>query len=99
MIAACLATSSSTSPTARRERLRQVQRHDGVFDQIKKLGDYVWYTGVIEHATMTDCTAASRHSADDADVVKGRAGSPYANVTITTWTRLAVVVETACRNI
>ena len=38
---------------------------------------HVWYTGVIEHATMTDYTAAGI-PADDADVVKGRAGSPYA---------------------
>ncbi|MBC6991850.1 alpha-amylase family glycosyl hydrolase [Hymenobacter sp. BT491] len=45
---------------------------------IKKLGaSHVWFTGVIEHATMTDYT---KHgiALDDADVVKGRAGSPYA---------------------
>lgn len=38
---------------------------------------HVWYTGVLEHATMTDY---SEHgiALDDADVVKGRAGSPYA---------------------
>jgi glycosidase len=47
-------------------------------EEIKKLGvSHVWYTGVIEHATMTDYTTAGI-PADDADVVKGRAGSPYA---------------------
>ena len=46
--------------------------------EIKALGvSHMWYTGVIEHATMTDYTAAGI-PADDADVVKGRAGSPYA---------------------
>lgn len=39
--------------------------------------DYVWYTGIIAHASLTDY---SRYgiAKDDADVVKGRAGSPYA---------------------
>ena len=51
---------------------------DKALDEIKKLGvSHVWYTGVIEHATMTDYTTAGI-PADDADVVKGRAGSPYA---------------------
>ena len=51
---------------------------DKALDEIKKMGvSHVWYTGVIEHATMTDYTAAGI-PADDADVVKGRAGSPYA---------------------
>lgn len=46
--------------------------------EIKKLGaHYIWYTGVIEHATMTDYTAYGIKS-DDPDVVKGKAGSPYA---------------------
>jgi glycosidase len=36
---------------------------------------HMWYTGIIEHATMT---AYPGIPADDADVVKGRAGSPYA---------------------
>lgn len=45
---------------------------------IKELGvTHVWYTGVIEHATLTDYTAFGVRP-DDADVVKGRAGSPYA---------------------
>ncbi len=45
---------------------------------IKELGvSHIWYTGVIEHAVLTDYT---KHNIplDDADVVKGRAGSPYA---------------------
>ncbi|WP_201984365.1 alpha-amylase family glycosyl hydrolase [Hymenobacter rubidus] len=51
---------------------------DKALDEIKKMGvSHVWYTGVIEHATMTDYTAAGIPP-DDADVVKGRAGSPYA---------------------
>ena len=46
--------------------------------EIKDLGaTHIWYTGIIEHATMTDYTA-SGIPLDDADVVKGRAGSPYA---------------------
>lgn len=38
---------------------------------------HMWYTGVIEHATMTDYSAYGIKP-DDPDVVKGRAGSPYA---------------------
>lgn len=38
---------------------------------------HVWYTGVIEHALLSDYTAFGI-PLDDADVVKGRAGSPYA---------------------
>lgn len=46
--------------------------------EIKDLGaTHIWYTGVIEHATMTNYTA-SGIPLDDVDVVKGRAGSPYA---------------------
>jgi glycosidase len=45
---------------------------------IKELGvTHVWYTGVIEHAVLTDYTQYGI-PLDDADVVKGRAGSPYA---------------------
>jgi len=45
---------------------------------IKELGvTHIWYTGVIEHATLTDYSAYGI-PVDDADVVKGRAGSPYA---------------------
>src|ERR1700760_4577016 len=46
--------------------------------EIKKMGfTHVWFTGVIEHATMTDYSKFGI-KADDPDVVKGRAGSPYA---------------------
>ena len=38
---------------------------------------HIWYTGAIEHAVLTDYTKYGI-SLDDADVVKGRAGSPYA---------------------
>ncbi|MEX2233020.1 MAG: alpha-amylase family protein [Cyclobacteriaceae bacterium] len=45
---------------------------------ITELGaTHVWYTGVLEHALLTDYTA-NGIPLDDADVVKGRAGSPYA---------------------
>ncbi len=45
---------------------------------IKELGvTHVWYTGVLEHAVLTDYTEFGI-PLDDADVVKGRAGSPYA---------------------
>lgn len=45
---------------------------------IRQLGaTHVWYTGVLEHATQTDYSAY--HIAPDApQVVKGKAGSPYA---------------------
>lgn len=47
-------------------------------DGIKELGTtYVWFTGVIAHASLTDYSAFGI-APDDADVVKGRAGSPYA---------------------
>lgn len=45
---------------------------------IKELGaTYVWYTGILHHAVIRDYSAYSI-SHDDPDVVKGRAGSPYA---------------------
>jgi glycosidase len=45
---------------------------------IKELGvTHVWYTGALEHALLTDYSIAGI-PLDDADVVKGRAGSPYA---------------------
>jgi glycosidase len=45
---------------------------------IKELGTtHVWFTGVLEHALLTDYSAYGI-PLDDADVVKGRAGSPYA---------------------
>lgn len=46
--------------------------------EIKALGvTHIWYTGVLHHATITNYTAYGI-SNDDPDVVKGRAGSPYA---------------------
>ena len=51
---------------------------DGALTELKKLGvSHVWYTGVLEHATMTDYSAEGIRP-DDPDIVKGRAGSPYA---------------------
>ena len=46
--------------------------------EIKDLGvTYIWYTGVPHHALIRDYTAIGI-SNDDPEVVKGRAGSPYA---------------------
>lgn len=51
---------------------------DKALAEIKSLGvTHIWYTGVIEHAVLTDYTSYGI-PLDDADVVKGRAGSPYA---------------------
>jgi glycosidase len=51
---------------------------DKALSEIKALGvSHVWYTGVIEHATMTDYSAYGIKP-DDPDIVKGIAGSPYA---------------------
>lgn len=52
--------------------------NDRALVSIKQLGiTHVWYTGVLEHALLTDYTKFGI-PLDDADVVKGRAGSPYA---------------------
>ncbi len=46
--------------------------------EIKDLGvTHIWYTGVPQHAVIRDYTEYGI-SNDDPDVVKGRAGSPYA---------------------
>ncbi|HWD89511.1 MAG TPA: alpha-amylase family glycosyl hydrolase [Mucilaginibacter sp.] len=51
---------------------------DKALQELKAMGfTHIWYTGVIEHATMTDYSAYGI-KVDDPDVVKGRAGSPYA---------------------
>jgi glycosidase len=51
---------------------------DTALHEIKDLGvTYIWYTGVPHHALIRDYTAVGI-SNDDPDVVKGRAGSPYA---------------------
>ena len=47
-------------------------------EEIKDLGvTYIWYTGVPHHALIRDYSA-NGISNDDPEVVKGRAGSPYA---------------------
>ncbi|MFB2814101.1 alpha-amylase family protein [Shewanella xiamenensis] len=51
---------------------------DAALISIKDLGvTHVWYTGVPHHALIGDYSAIGV-SHDDPDVVKGRAGSPYA---------------------
>ena len=49
-----------------------------VLKRIKTMGvTHVWFTGVLRHASQTDYTAYGI-PAQNAEVVKGRAGSPYA---------------------
>jgi len=51
---------------------------DKALTEIRQLGvNYIWYTGVPHHALVGDYTKYGI-SNDDPDVVKGRAGSPYA---------------------
>lgn len=51
---------------------------DKALQEIKKLGvTHVWFTGVPHHDVISDYTKYGI-SNDDPDVVKGRAGSPYA---------------------
>ncbi len=51
---------------------------DKALEEIKKLGvTHIWYTGVPHHDVIRDYTKFGI-SNDDPDVVKGRAGSPYA---------------------
>ena len=51
---------------------------DEALQAIKDLGvTHIWYTGVPHHAVIRDYTAFGITN-DDPDVVKGRAGSPYA---------------------
>ena len=51
---------------------------DKALNQIKDLGvTHIWYTGVPHHNIITDYTKYGI-SNDDPDIVKGRAGSPYA---------------------
>ncbi len=51
---------------------------DTALSEIKDLGvTHIWYTGIPHHAVIRDYTAFGI-SNDDPDVVKGRAGSPYA---------------------
>ncbi|WP_394355078.1 alpha-amylase family glycosyl hydrolase [Aquiflexum lacus] len=51
---------------------------DKALEEIKEMGiTHIWYTGIPHHAVIRDYTAYGI-SNDDPDVVKGRAGSPYA---------------------
>ncbi|MEX0274739.1 MAG: alpha-amylase, partial [Flavobacteriaceae bacterium] len=51
---------------------------DTALREIKNMGvTHIWYTGVPHHAVIRDY-GAHGISHDDPDVVKGRAGSPYA---------------------
>ena len=51
---------------------------DKAITEIKNLGvTHIWYTGVPHHALVNDYTSIGI-SNDDPEVVKGRAGSPYA---------------------
>ena len=51
---------------------------DAALEGIRELGTtHIWYTGVLHHAVITDYSEFGI-SNDDPDVVKGRAGSPYA---------------------
>lgn len=51
---------------------------DEALTELKKFGSsHIWYTGVIEHATMTDFTECGIPK-DNSLVIKGIAGSPYA---------------------
>jgi oligosaccharide 4-alpha-D-glucosyltransferase len=51
---------------------------DAALRSIRALGvTHIWYTGIPHHAVIRDYTAYGI-SNDDPDVVKGRAGSPYA---------------------
>ena len=51
---------------------------DKALQEIKDLGvTYIWYTGVPHHDVIADYSA-NGISNDDPDIVKGRAGSPYA---------------------
>jgi len=52
--------------------------NDKSLSEIKKMGiTHLWFTGVLHHAVIRDYTAFGITN-DDPDVVKGRAGSPYA---------------------
>lgn len=51
---------------------------DKALNEIRDLGiTHIWYTGVLHHDVITDYTKYGI-SNDDPDIVKGRAGSPYA---------------------
>lgn len=51
---------------------------DAALQSLKKMGvTHIWFTGIVEHATMSDFTAFNIQP-DDWRLVKGRAGSPFA---------------------
>jgi len=51
--------------------------NDAALEDIAKMGyTHVWFTGIIRHASATDYDFITRKA--NANVVKGRAGSPYA---------------------
>jgi len=51
---------------------------DKALQEIKELGiTHIWYTGILHHDVIRDYTEYGI-SNDDPDIVKGRAGSPYA---------------------
>lgn len=51
---------------------------DKALSELANMGiTHIFYTGVVEHASMTDYSQYGIKT-DDPDVVKGRAGSPYA---------------------
>ena len=51
---------------------------DKALQEIRSMGfTHIWYTGVIEHAQMTDYSGFNI-AKDNPEVVKGKAGSPYA---------------------
>ena len=52
--------------------------NDAALDSLRDFGiTHVWLTGVLQQATRTDYAAIGQ-PADDPDICKGRAGSPYA---------------------
>lgn len=52
--------------------------NDDALTALKSMGvSHVWYTGIVHHASVTDYSEYGI-PVDDPDVVKGRAGSPYA---------------------
>ena len=51
---------------------------DLALQQIKELGaTYIWYSGVLEHSSLSDFSSIGVDS-DDPDIVKGRAGNLFA---------------------
>ena len=52
--------------------------NDAALQAIRQFGaSHIWFTGIIEHATQTDYSTDGIRP-DDPNVVKGKAGSPYA---------------------